>query len=408
MRKLFFIFIFLSVNSYLFAAAFFWIGGGANTNWNTIGNWSGTSGGASNGATPSGTSDVTFDGAGAGGNGNSVISANVTILSLTFTTGYTATVTENSTVVLTVNGNFTDQTQHSWTINSAASGALSIGAASTITSNGKTFPGNVLLNNANTKALSGDWTITGTLSTAATGVLNTGTLTCSGFAPGGSISGSTLIKIVAGTWSGNFIVLNSITIAGNVTVSGSVSIGNGCVLTYSSGTVTTTSSTLIITNSATLNTSGITWNNINHSTNAQTVTNNSLLTATGTMTISDVQVTWAGTSAWTVGTFTCNSTTSSKNITLVHGLTYTITTALNAFTSRTGSIVLFTSDHATLTAALTLQSGATCSVLADFTRIDASGGRTINTFHGTLTSTTNVFSYTDYNGGGSSSHLFVQ
>src|ERR1041385_2611957 len=97
-------------------AAFFYIHAGANTNFGTVNNWSATSGGGTNSATPSSTSDVTFDGAGANGNDACVVAANVTILSLTFTTGYTNTVTINTTFTLTIAGNFTDRTNHTWVV----------------------------------------------------------------------------------------------------------------------------------------------------------------------------------------------------------------------------------------------------------------------------------------------------
>ncbi len=56
---------------------------------------------------------------------------------------------------------------------------------------------------------------------------------------------------------------------------------------------------------------------------------------------------------------------------------------------------LFTSDHATNKANITLNNGALCNVLASFTRIDASGGRTIFTFNGVLTTTVNITAITD-------------
>jgi hypothetical protein len=78
-------------------------------------------------------------------------------------------------------------------------------------------------------------------------------------------------------------------------------------------------------------------------------------------------------------------------------VTYTITSAITCFSSRVGAVVLFTSDDAVITAKLTLSQGATCNVLANFTRIDASGGRNINSFNGVITSCVGVYSFTDVN-----------
>lgn len=405
MRKIFFVTVFLLLQIYLFAAARFWVGGGSSANWNATSptNWSATSGGSNNATVPGSSDDVTFDGVGTNGNTNSTVSSVFTILSLTFTTGYTATVTINNNQSITIAGNFTDQTQHSWSIATPTQNNLGISAASTITSNGKTYPGSVNLTGSSTKTLSGNWTIGGSLTAGGqVPVLNSGTLTCVGLTMTVGLSGTTTINLTGGTWSGAGVLQNSLTLSGNVTVSGTV-FDNGGTLTYSSGTITTTSSILTIGASITLNTGGVTWNNV--TINAGTITNNSAL-STGTLIISG-SATFAGTSGWTTAAALFNAT-SGATITLKNGLTYTITASLNAFTSRTGSILLITSDSGTLTAALTLQAGATNSTLADFTRIDASGGRTINTFHGTLTSTTNIFSYTDYGGGVSASLLFVQ
>jgi hypothetical protein len=214
------------------------------------------------------------------------------------------------------------------------------------------------------------------------------------------------IKLTGGTWSGAGTISCNLTFAGNVTVSGTVS-WNTATLTYTSGTITTTSSTMNVTASATFNTNGISWNNITGANSGALVwTINSLLTVTGTLaSATSGTLTFAGTSGWTVGTLSIGSAVTAT-FTFQHGVTYTITTSLQCFSSRVGSIVLFTSDDGTATAAIVLQAGAICSVLANFTRIDATGGRTINTFHGTLTTTTNIFSYTDYGVGGGSSCLF--
>lgn len=92
------------------ASACFWIGGGANANWNTTDNWSNTSGGASSGTTPATGDSICFDNA---NNNNSTINATRSVLSIntagTCTGGsgsaYTGTITQNASTNLTVTGN---------------------------------------------------------------------------------------------------------------------------------------------------------------------------------------------------------------------------------------------------------------------------------------------------------------
>jgi hypothetical protein len=375
-------------------ASRFWVGAGASSNWNATGNtnWSATSGGSNNASVPGSSDNVTFDGAG-GGNSANTNSATITILSLTYSSGFTNTTTLNA--VVTIAGNFTDNTAHSW----AGSSGITISAASTITSGGKTFPNGVTMTNTNTKTLSGNWTISGALTVSGSTILNrttNETLSCAGLGGAQLITGTAKLILTGGTWnhSGTSNTLN-MDIQGNVTVSGSVPFSGENTLTYVSGTVTTTSSTLNINNgSCTLNTNGITWNNITI-TSTGTYTINSLLSATGTLLCPAANVTFAGTAGFTVGTATFQNITS-NTISLKNSVTYTVTTALNASSSRTGAILLFTSDDGTLKATLTLSQGATCNVLASFTRINASSGRSIVTFNGTITSCNNIVEKHDY------------
>jgi len=377
-------------------ASRFWVGGGASANWNATSNtnWSATSGGANNATVPGASDDVTFDGAGGSGNTSSTVSATITVLSLTFTGGYTQTVTLNATT--TIAGSFTDNTAHSW----AGASQINISATGTITSGGKTFPNSIGFTGG-THTLSGNWTISGTLiiATGASQVVNhttTETLTAAGLTMSvTTASGNAEIILSGGTWSGAGILTgNNLTFAGNVTVSGSVFITGGTIK-YTSGTITTTSSTLTVTGSTTFNTNGMSWNNITATTSTQTWTINSLLTCTGTLSVGVATTTFGGSAGWTTATFT-GTNTAAITITFAHSVTYTITTAFTCNTSRVGSIYNFTSDDGTIKAIITLNQGATCNVLASFTRIDASAGRSIVTFNGTVTTCLNVVEKHDY------------
>lgn len=377
-------------------AARFWIGGGTNTNWNAspTTNWAATSGGTTRVAAPTVSDDVTFDGVGTNANTASVISATQSVLSLSFTTGYTNTVTVNAG--LTIAGNFTDRTNHTW----AGASGLALSATCTITSNGKTWPNAVTMSGTTTKTLSGNWSITGSLSITGAITLNATTAETLTVAGGLSMqnimtAGTAKIILTGGTWSSNANdqLINNLDIQGNVTISGNVYF-NTKTLTYVSGTVTTTGSTLNIAGSCTLNTNGISWESITANANATTLTINSLLTVTGTFLSSGVTLTFAGTTGFSVATFSCNLISASV-LTFANTVTYTITTSLLCSSSRLASIVSFTSDHATNKAIITLNNGAACNCFASFTRIDASNGRAIYAYNGTITTCNNVFSFTD-------------
>jgi hypothetical protein len=90
-------------------------------------------------------------------------------------------------------------------------------------------------------------------------------------------------------------------------------------------------------------------------------------------------------------------TTGANTITLAAGITYTVRGALTLNTTRIGSVQTFTSSSGVggTKAILTLNQGATCNVLANFTRIDASNGRTIRSFNGTITDCLNIVAFTD-------------
>jgi hypothetical protein len=230
--------------------------------------------------------------------------------------------------------------------------------------------GTTILNKTTTETL----TATGGLSTFAT------------------LNGNVDVILTGGTWNGVASVgCNSLTIAGNVTIINAY-IGT-TTLTYSSGTVTH-SGTLNCFGNPTINTAGITWNNISI-TSGGTCTITSLLTASGTLNVLQSVSTFAGTAGFTCGTLTTTNLTTANTITLQAGITYTVTSALTSNTSRVGSIQTFASSSPTIKAILTLNPGATCNVLSNFTRIDSSAGRIIRSFNGTITDCLNIVVFND-------------
>ena len=386
-------------NIILHNASRYWVGGGSSVNWNATGNtnWAGSSGGAGNQAVPTSTDDVFFDTGSS--NKNATFTglpgppAN-TILSFTKDSGYTGTITRSA--VLTVAGNFTDNTAGAW----AGSSGLTISAASTMTSGGVTWGAPLTLTGTNSKTLVGNWIVTLlSISGGSTSLYSSGdTLTATGgLSMGFGLDGNVDIILTGGTWSGAFAFLcNSLTIAGGT---GSVAISTGTwmgtTLNYTSGTVTH-SGTLNLGYNCKLNTAGITWSNISINTVGANATLNSLLTISGTLTLptNSVATTFTGTYGFTCGTL-AGGFSGANTLTLESGVTYTVTSALNINTTRIGSIQTITSSSPTVKAILTLNPGATCNALANFTRIDASAGKTISTFNGTVTDCSNVISFND-------------
>jgi hypothetical protein len=92
-----------------FACSKYWVGTGSSDTWiaTTNTNWSTLTGGTNNAPAPTSTDDVCFDAnSNLGTFTNAVISANITIKSLT-TTGFTGTITQNSAIALFIEGSLT-------------------------------------------------------------------------------------------------------------------------------------------------------------------------------------------------------------------------------------------------------------------------------------------------------------
>lgn len=367
----------------------YWTGNATPTsfNWNYnsggITNWGSASGVADNVLPPTSSDDVIFDGAGTKGNSNSTISATITVLSINISSGYTATMTHSA--VLTIAGNVTLSTPY--TI--AGSSGIVISAASTITSNGKTWPNILTFSNINTKTLNGNFTVGGTLTISNATTLNqtgTDTLSCNGLTTiSASIVGTAKIRLIGGTWSSN----QSFGVGNYLELDGNISISNGTIystIKYISGTVTH-SGTFYTFGDVTIDVFPVIFVNAFFLNGVHTITINSPLRFSGNILIGQSNKIFSGTSG-----FECASITNFGNAetrTFQNGVTYTIN---NSFDYRGGT---FISNHPTLRANIVLKNGALCITNSNFTRIDASGGRPINTFNGTITDCVNVRSFTD-------------
>ena len=235
-----------------------WVSGG-NGNYNSSSNWSATSGGASGASFPTSVDDVFFDAL--SGIGTATINVASTCKNLNLT-GFLGTLnfTNNLSTFGTIN--FGTAT---YTVIGAAS--LRFQTASTITSNGSSWGGNIIFQANGTFTLVDNFTIIGNLSfeSGFNPTLNGNTLSIKSnltVQTGGTISGTTIFSFTGtGTWShtSNGVINNIFTIntAGTLTISGIVYKGSG-VFTYTAGTIIDTTGTVAV-ESLTLNISGFTF-----------------------------------------------------------------------------------------------------------------------------------------------------
>lgn len=338
----------------------------AGTDWGTAANWSLTDGGGATGAVPLVTDDAFFS----NNSGNCTIQiTNKVCKTIDFTkgTGYTGTVTR--TTNLTIAGNITLSSGMSFT---GAGNFACTATGSTLTSNGCSFNGYLVLNSS-TYTLLGNWVITTLNTTGAAVNINkttTETLTCTnGILNAGGCLGTAKIILTGGTWSnpGSGGIANDLEINGNHTISGTVK-KTGGILLYTSGT-TTGASTPIISFTA-----------------ACTQTYNALFTAAiGMIYVGNQTVN--GSNGFTITNLTM--ATAGNSHTFQSTNTYTVTGALIVTGTAASAISILSSTTSSATK-LVLQAAGTQDVeRVTATDIDSSGGQTIWNYRGTDTRTTN-------------------
>ncbi len=361
----------------------YWVAGGTG-NYNSTTNWSVTSGGASGASVPSVSDNVFFDASSGVGTATINVASFCANLNLTGFAG-TLAFTNNLSTTGTVN-------LGSGTYTVSGTAALRFQTATTITSNGSSWGGNIIFASNGTFTLADNLTVLGNLTFENfSPTINGNTLNIGGnltYSSASNISGTTLFNFNGtGTWSHTTIgrIQNNVTIntSGTLTLGTTIRYDTG-TLTYTAGTVTTTGSTLNIAAATTFNTSGMSWNNITITSGTQTL--NSLLSANGTMTLSN-SIIFAGAAGFSVGTLV---STASLTHQLVSTVTYTITTAFTCTAATDASRVLFRSTIASSKAILTLNSGATNNLrFVNATDINSSLGRTIYSYRGVFSNTDN-------------------
>lgn len=336
------------------------VDGGVDHFWGTAGNWSLTEGGAGGQTVPLETEDVFFD----AGSPNCTVNSSTRKAKTLTTTAYTGTLTFG--VNLQVYGNITIGA--GTVLASTTSYTLEMIASGTWTTNGVTIPNNVrfghsslgvivtitladdltvedqiqflagtsttmagngnltaaraLFMNHQTVTLAHDVTINGLTTVFDTNVLDgafnwyTAGISIAASYP---LSGTATVVLTGGTWSaGNSasFVGNNLTLAGDITISGSVYFKTGTLL-YSSGTITIGTSVLSIGGSCTLDVAALTWYRINITVNG-TITLASALNISGVLAISSATLTFSGAYAISAGTCTISGGT---NITLAADVT---------------------------------------------------------------------------------------
>lgn len=271
MKKILFLSLFLLIYSGVYADNHEISDAGGN--WDAVGTWV-------SGIVPATTDTVTAQADGTSGNltvnVNSTISTFVLtnyIGQLSITTGVTFTITTTCTLVAGM------------TIDATNTGTLKISNTGTITSGGKTIPGNLFLD-VGTFTLGDNWVITGSLIVGAgTNTINGNTMTIGGgidydASTSTLIAGTTnLVMNGTGTISGNAAystsyISNNLTFNTGGTITIGAAMGYRGTLTYTAGTIDTTTndSILGINATTTLSTNGISWDNISFGSATFTVT----------------------------------------------------------------------------------------------------------------------------------------
>ena len=400
------------------------INGGGALSWSLTANWSLTEGGAGGQVVPTAAEDVFFD----LGSPDCTINSQARVCKTLTASAYTGTLTFSYQI--SVSGNITIGSGVKW----SGTAKLLMIAAGTWTTNGNTIgvpitignftsgtvvladalttSGDLQLINATSTTFDGDFHITAATCTVSatqtvtivhdvtiTGLTiindnnvinglfnwNTGGLTTTG-----SLTGTTTLVLTGGTWTGAAQALsNPLVFAGDSTLSGTI-LCLSPTITWSSGAGISAGTSIFSHGAAacTWDTNGMSFYSISI-TVAGTHTINSLLTATGTLTLPNAAVTFAGTAGFTVATFANTGLTSARTNTLVSAKTYTVTTALNLKGVLATKMSLLASTPETK-AIFTLAYGATqdvCYILA--TDIDSSLGQPIFNFKGTNTTTYN-------------------
>lgn len=251
--------------------------------------------------------------------------------------------------------------------------------------------------------------VAGAVLNANTGVERLFTPSYNIYPTNGTITGSATVVITGSTGcytsigqpSTGYFATN-IVLSGNGTIAaGNYGMAGGAKLTYLTGSWTTAGAILDIRGSCALDlkgSAGLVFDGMGTAASADSrVTLSSSLFISRSFSInSTANITFTGstgTNAWSCETLT--STVASGTTTLQSGSEYFVRRHMFCSSSRAGSKITLASNSATERAFLTVSNTGSMVTIADFTRIDASNGRTIRSFNGTITDCRNIESITD-------------
>lgn len=367
-------------------AARFLVAGG-NGNWTSNTNWALTSGGTPGVvAAPTVADDVTFD-VNSGATNLTIDTAGQSAKTVTMTAGYTGTFTFTNT--LTCAGSYTQGANVTY----AGASALIISATATLTSNGKTLGVPLSIANTATITLADNWTVSGNVAQTTTvgPVINGNTLNIGGSLTlsftTGNLSGTTLFVMNGtGTLSmpsvttGRFNASLEINTAGIVTLSGTWRHMGTFKVTTGTTHFVTSGSTLAFFNGAstlTVNDSGVTFPTLQN--------------------LSAIAVTINGSNGFTIGTLT--SLIALGTFTFLSGNTYIVNSSIILTGTSAGHITLNASTGSSDTF-INFTGNTMALAYCDLTDINASGGRFLQSYGGSMTRATNAVAVTQITGGG--------
>jgi len=360
----------------------YFVNGGVDNNWGTIGNWSLTDGGSGGQSVPGSSDDVFFT---SNSPACTVNSSSRNAKSLDFT-GYSNTITMSNAI--TVAGNVT----LSATMGIAGAAGISVSTTATLTSNGRTWTQPLTLATGGiTYTLADNWSVSGSLTLGAT----TSTVTINGFqltasgnvtfsTTSGSLTGTTTLllngsgAITAAQTTGSVRLTITINTASTYTLlngsGGGATLGyGGGTLTYTAGTINASSSTLILTGAnCTLAIGGMTWGTVNFSGAITTTLSEDVFAISGLFGSAANAVTVNGSSIYLVTALTYNGTTGAITGTSLVIITDRRTITLSAPSFTTGRFMLpIRIDNAGGTVTV---SG---SLPVDFYNLDYRGGNVV-------------------------------
>lgn len=369
-RKSFLLILLLTTSGYVFSANRYWVASSPG-NWNNTANWSTTSGGTGGASVPGSADIAIFDN---NGNKKCTIDANVNIVGISVTSGFTDTIVQSNSYTITVGGN-----------DAAFAGGVFLGGNSNITINGDlTISGTAFTSTSAILAIKRHYTLSGSGSFShnngetkftSAGNYTAGTLTGSTTFYNLTFEAATYSKTPAIDASTTFTVNNDLKLTGSALLklqNGTIEVKGNITTDY--GNNTSAGTTLIVINGTGSQT--LTGSSISNGALPKVTINKS----SGTLYLSG-QISVDNDWTYTAGTISAGTST----VAFSRGFTITGTHTLNKviFQNKNGGTSSFTlASGTTLTINDTLQlTGSSLPLLSGGT-IEAKGNIVLSATNG--------------------------